>query len=85
MVLPAATSFHHNEVVDPLKRGGQDQNADEGAVVAPEAVIEAYKRDVDRTLIREQLRRSIDERVQNMIAALRLVEELRAAHERRSN
>jgi hypothetical protein len=47
-------------------------------------VIEAYKRDVDRTLIREQLRRSIDERVRNMIAALRFAEALhRAGRERR--
>ena len=47
-------------------------------------VIEVYKRGVDRTLICEQLRRSVDERVQNMIAALRLVDELRAAHEGRT-
>ena len=42
-------------------------------------VIEAYKKDVDRTLIREQLRRSPDERVQRMIGALRLAEALRRA------
>jgi hypothetical protein len=46
---------------------------------SPDPVVEAYKRDVDLTLIREQLRRTIDERVARMIAALRLVEELRAA------
>jgi hypothetical protein len=45
----------------------------------PDPVIEAYKKDVDRTLIREQLRRSIDERVRNMIAALRFAESLREA------
>ena len=48
----------------------------------PDPVIEAYKRDVDRTLLREQLRRTIDERVQRMIAALRLATELRAAGSR---
>lgn len=53
-------------------------------MIPPDPVIELYKRGVDRTLIREQLRRSVDERVQNMIAALRLVEELRAAYERRT-
>jgi hypothetical protein len=41
-------------------------------------VIEAYKRHVDRTLIREQRRRTADERVRRMIAALRLAEQLRA-------
>ena len=49
----------------------------------PDPVIEAYKKDVDRTLILEQLRRSVDERVGNMIEALRLAEELRAAGRRR--
>jgi hypothetical protein len=48
----------------------------------PDPVIDAFKRDVDRTLIREQLKRSIDERVRNMIAALRLAEGLREAHQR---
>lgn len=52
---------------------------------APDPVIEAYKKDVDRTLIREQLRRSVDARVQNMIAALRFAEELaRAVHQARA-
>jgi hypothetical protein len=45
-------------------------------------VIEVYKRDVDRTLIRQQLRRTVDERVQNMIAALRFAEALREAGRR---
>lgn len=45
----------------------------------PDPVIEAYKVHVDRTLLREQLRRSIDARVQAMIAALRLAETLRRA------
>lgn len=49
----------------------------------PDPVIEAFKRDVDRTLIREQLRRSVDERVRNMIAALRFAEALREAGRRR--
>lgn len=49
---------------------------------APDPVIEAFKRDVDRTLIREQLRRSVDARVKNMIAALRFAEALRDAGRR---
>lgn len=40
-------------------------------------VIEAYKRDVDRTLIRENLRLTTDERLKKMIAVLRFVEEVR--------
>jgi hypothetical protein len=45
----------------------------------PDPVIEAYKKDVDRSLIEAQLRRSIDERVRTMIAALEFAESLRAA------
>jgi hypothetical protein len=45
----------------------------------PDPVIEAYKKDVDRSLIREQLRRSVDERVQNMIAAARFALALKNA------
>lgn len=51
----------------------------------PDPVVEAYKLDVDRTLIREQLRRSIDERVRNMIAALRFAEALREAGHRQAS
>lgn len=52
------------------------------AALTPDPVIDAYKRDVDRTLLREQLGRTIDERVRRMIAALRLADELRAAGRR---
>jgi hypothetical protein len=83
-VLAATAPFHHNVVVDRAQRDREQPNPDNGMDFPQDPVIEAYKRSVDRTLIREQLRRSIDERVQNMIAALRLVEELRAAHERRT-
>jgi hypothetical protein len=43
----------------------------------PDPVIEAYKKDVDRTLIRENLKLTVEERVKKMIGALRLVEEIR--------
>ena len=43
----------------------------------PSPVIEAYKKDVDRTLIRENLKLTIDERVRRMISALRLAEAMR--------
>lgn len=48
----------------------------------PDPVIEAYKVHVDRTLLREQLRRSPDERARRMIAALELAEALKAAGDR---
>ena len=42
-------------------------------------VIEAYKRHVDRTLLRQNLRRSVAERVANLIALQRLAVEARRA------
>ena len=54
----------------------------DGVSLEPDPVIEAYKQDVDRTLLREQLRRTVDERVRNMIAALRFAEALAEAGRR---
>lgn len=47
--------------------------------IEPDPVIEAYKRDVDRTLLRENLKRSPDERCAHFLAALRLADEIRRA------
>jgi hypothetical protein len=49
----------------------------------PSPVIEAYKKDVDRTLIRENLRLTPSERLEKMIAVLQFVEEVRRS--RRAN
>ena len=45
----------------------------------PDPVVEAYKRHIDQTLLRENLRRSVDERVRNLMALQRLAEEARRA------
>ena len=42
-------------------------------------IVEVYKRDVDRTLLREQLRKTPDERVRELVEMERFVEALRAA------
>ncbi|HEV8369001.1 MAG TPA: hypothetical protein VGQ39_13695 [Pyrinomonadaceae bacterium] len=42
-------------------------------------VIEAYKKDVDRTLIRENLRLTVDERFQQLMKLQHFAEELRRA------
>ena len=49
------------------------------AGLEPDPVIEAYKRHVDRTLLRQNLRRSATERVANLIALQRLALEARRA------
>ena len=43
-------------------------------------IIEIYKRDVDRTLLRENLRRTPEQRVQAMQNALELIMEMRRAY-----
>jgi len=45
----------------------------------PDPVIEAYKRDVDRTLLRENLRRTVEERFRNHMQLQRAALELRRA------
>lgn len=48
---------------------------------APDAdpVIEAYKRDVDRTLIRENLKLSVEERLKKLAALAQFATEVRRA------
>jgi len=43
----------------------------------PTPVIEAYKKDVDRTLLRENLKLTTAQRIEKMIAVLAFAEELR--------
>ena len=45
----------------------------------PDPVVEAYKRHVDRTLLRENLRKTPEERVLALMALQRLAEEARRA------
>jgi hypothetical protein len=52
---------------------------DTATALEPDPVIEAYKRDVDRTLLRANLARTVDERLRNLIALQRFAEEVRRA------
>ncbi len=45
----------------------------------PDPVIEAYKKDVDRTLIIENLKRTPEERLRNLVALQRFALEVRRA------
>ena len=45
-------------------------------------IIELYKRDIDRTLLREQLRKTPNERVRELVELERFAAELRAAGEK---
>jgi len=48
----------------------------------PDPVIEAYKRDVDRTLLRENLRRTVEERLEALMRLQLLAEEFGRAGQR---
>jgi len=48
-------------------------------LIEPDPVIEAYKKDVDRTLVRENLRRNLDERLDDLLRLQQFAEELRRA------
>ena len=45
-------------------------------------MIEAYKKDVDRTLLRENLKLTVEQRLRNLMELQRLSEELRRAGQR---
>ena len=47
--------------------------------IEPDPVIEFYKKDVDRTLLRQNLARTPEERWENFTRALRLADEMRRA------
>ena len=51
--------------------------------LAPDPVIEAYKKDVDRTLIRENLRLTPDQRLRKLQSFIDDLADLRAAVKRR--
>lgn len=47
--------------------------------IPTDPVIEAYKKDLDLTLIRENLKRTPEERIRNLMELQRFAEELRRA------
>jgi hypothetical protein len=69
----------------PRDQDTRDLDPDEEAAILrrfgfdPDPVIEAYKRDVDRTLLRQNLKRSPEERWRTFAAAVALADELRRA------
>ncbi|MGH2583585.1 MAG: hypothetical protein ACRDJE_01580 [Dehalococcoidia bacterium] len=50
--------------------------------IEPDPVIEAYKKDIDRTLIRENLKLTPEERLRKLMELQRFAEELREAGRR---
>jgi hypothetical protein len=48
----------------------------------PTPVIEAFKKDVDRTLLRENLKLTTEQRIEKMMQVLAFAEELRRSRQR---
>ena len=53
-----------------------------GEPLVPDPVIEAYKKDVDRTLFRQNLTLTPTQRLEKLMAHLAFIDELHAAGER---
>lgn len=70
----------NRHIFQPMKRH-ELLELDPGPIPA----VEAYKPGIDRTLLRENLRLTPTQRVEKMIAALRLAEELRNSRPRRND
>jgi hypothetical protein len=51
----------------------------EAGELAKDPVIEEYKKDVDRTLLRENLKLTPDERLRKLVEFMRSLDEVRAA------
>ena len=45
--------------------------------IEPDPVVEAYKKDIDRTLIRKNLKLTVEERLEQLIKLQRFAEELK--------
>ena len=52
------------------------------STIPPDPVIEAYKKDVDLTLVQENLRLTVEERLQKLVALQKFADELRRAGKR---
>lgn len=51
--------------------------ADAKVILEPDPVIEAYKKDIDRTLLRENLKLTLEQRLQKLQSAVRSLAALR--------
>jgi hypothetical protein len=54
--------------------------SDKHPMVEPDPVIEAFKKDIDRTLLRENLKLSPEERLRKLQSAVRSAQALRQAY-----
>jgi len=68
--------------VGMAEKDGSGATRHEVVGLEPDPVIEAYKRDIDRTLLRENLRLTVEQRFLQLIALQQFATELRRAGRR---
>jgi hypothetical protein len=57
----------------------KDSHQQARSTIDPDPVVESYKKHIDRTLIRENLRLTVDQRFQQLMELQRFAEELKNA------
>jgi hypothetical protein len=62
--------------------GERDQVEGVSLVCDPDPVVEAYKKDVDRSLLRENLKRTVEERLRDLMRLQGFADEWRRAAQR---
>ncbi len=62
-----------------INAAGFDLHIELAAPQQTDAIIEAYKREIDRSLLRENLRKTVDQRVRSLTALARFAREARRA------
>ena len=72
-----------NDIITDSYAG--DAMSEQDQHVESDPLIDAYSRDVDRTLIRENLRLSVEERFEKLMQLQRFAEELRRAGRERDS
>ncbi|HEX6738844.1 MAG TPA: hypothetical protein VF310_11250 [Vicinamibacteria bacterium] len=60
----------------------EDRPPEMRASLDPDPVIEFYKKDVDRTLLRENLKLTVEQRLEKLMRFHEFIEELRTANRR---
>ncbi len=73
------TSPALNTLARLINAAGFDLHIELAARPQTDAIIEAYKRDIDRSLLRENLKKTVDQRVRGLTALARFAREARRA------
>ncbi|HJU75281.1 MAG TPA: helix-turn-helix domain-containing protein [Gemmatimonadaceae bacterium] len=73
------TSPTLNTLARLINAAGFDLHIELAAPQQTDAIIEAYKRDIDRSLLRENLKKTVDQRVRSLTALARFAREARRA------